>query len=510
MYNIRIYTHIYICIYTDKSKLSSVRYIYHTACLSHYTHTDCQYHISVMPLLHSLIQALVSSAVHSYSDCTDISSAALNLYTYGYPLVLMQATANVTNVHNTLQRYLTITPEDTLVVKPNVDTSYVQGFFDVSIGSYLINLPDHGTRYWLGEVLNGYSDTIGDPGSRTINGSSSILLLGPYGTTDNIHITDTTHIIKSNTNLVWLLGRIYQNGTAADQAIVRDLATNWTVTTYPYGTGNQPSSVNVTGPFYPSVPNATGVLPTVDAVAEYNPQFYYNMLSTLQCMNPPQFNDTPFIANMSESIGYVPCGSAALGSTFVNATNIDQCLPANFSTTATDHLKSLAIALSETPGNVVNGWTYVTDIGTYGTNYNLRAVIALIGLGANLPIDAVYLSTIRPMNGTVPYTITFNADELPPVQAFWSVTYYNAQSYLSANSINRYAVRSADPLVYHSNGSLTIYVQPNAPTNTTLQPNWLPSQSPSFILTLRLYNPLPQVINKTWIPPIITQQQAAA
>ena len=464
-------------------------------------------------MFQSLVQALVSSAIYQSNDqsqCTDILSSALNLYTYGYPLVLMTATANITHANNYLQRYLTITPNDREVVKPNVDTSYVQGFFDLSFGSYMINIPDHGQRYWLGEVLNGYSDTIGDPGSRTINGSSSILLLGPYGTTHNINITDTTHIIRSNTNLVWLLGRIYQNGTLADQEVVRDLATNWTVTTYPYGANNQPSSINVTGPFYPSVPNATGLLPTADTVAQINPYSYFSMLSTLQCMNPPQVNDTAFMSNVSESLGYVPCAAAAFGSAFVDTNVIDKCLPANFSIMATQHLESLAIALSQTAGNVVNGWTYITDIGTYGTDYNLRAVIALIGLGANLPIDAVYLSTIQPMNGTIPYTVTFNANELPPVLAFWSITYYTAQSYLSNNTFNRYAVRSADPLVYNANGSLTIYVQTDPPTNTTLQPNWLPSQSPSFLLTLRLYNPLPQVLNKTWTPPTITPQQAAA
>ncbi|KAJ2964965.1 hypothetical protein NQZ79_g215 [Umbelopsis isabellina] len=159
-----------------------------------------------------------------------------------------------------------------------------------------------------------------------------------------------------------------------------------------------------------------------------------------------------------------------------------------------------------------NGWpVYTSGIGAYGTDYVFRAVIALVALGANLAEDALYPSATQtgagiPLNASQAYSLTFQKGDFPPVGAFWSITYYTAQNYLQPNTANRYALRSADPFTYGSNGSLTLYVQPNAPSNSSLSNNWLPSQSNgTFTLTLRLYNPQQAVLNGSWVPPPIMQ-----
>ena len=78
----------------------------------------------------------------------------------------------------------------------------------------------------------------------------------------------------------------------------------------------------------------------------------------------------------------------------------------------------------------VNGWHYATNLGRYGTNYDLRAYITYVGLGANLPQDAIYPiasvdATGQPLDGLRNYVLHFDKGEQPPVKGFWSVTMYD-------------------------------------------------------------------------------------
>jgi hypothetical protein len=81
---------------------------------------------------------------------------------------------------------------------------------------------------------------------------------------------------------------------------------------------------------------------------------------------------------------------------------------------------------------VVNGWQMNTNtMGVYGNYYLKRAVVAQVGLGANLPEDAIYPLNVgdesgKPLDGTNKYTLHFNKDDVPPANAFWSVTLYDA------------------------------------------------------------------------------------
>lgn len=79
----------------------------------------------------------------------------------------------------------------------------------------------------------------------------------------------------------------------------------------------------------------------------------------------------------------------------------------------------------------VSDWSLLTDnIGTYGTTYRQRAVIALSGLGANLPADAVYPTAFndsngKPLDGASRYVLHFAKGNLPPANPFWSITMYD-------------------------------------------------------------------------------------
>ena len=170
-------------------------------------------------------------------------------------------------------------------------------------------------------------------------------------------------------------------------------------------------------------------------------------------------------------------------------------------------MERLEIASKES-GAPVNGWRVPSMVlGNFGTDYGTRAVVALVGLGANLPADAVYPSAFvdadgQPLNGAQRYVLRFEKGAEPPVNAFWSVTMYDAQSFFVENKINRYAISSWMPLQRNADGSIDVYIQNESPGKDK-EANWLPAPKGEFNVTMRMYWPRakdPSILDSTWKP----------
>jgi hypothetical protein len=154
-------------------------------------------------------------------------------------------------------------------------------------------------------------------------------------------------------------------------------------------------------------------------------------------------------------------------------------------------------------------------MGVYGNYYLKRAIIAMLGLGANQPEDAVYPINLadadgRPLVGERKYVLHFSKEELPPVDAFWSVTMYDEAGFQVANPLNRFAIGDRDELKYNADGSLDLYLQHESP-GSDKQSNWLPSPAKGKLgVTMRLYAPKAQILDGRWNPPAIKQVGVAA
>ena len=165
---------------------------------------------------------------------------------------------------------------------------------------------------------------------------------------------------------------------------------------------------------------------------------------------------------------------------------------------------------SENRGVVVNHWRVSFRTGNFGNNYLLRSAIAVHSLGNAIPEEAMFFHGFfdhegKKLNGNNQYIIHFEPNELPPVDAFWSVTLYNEDGYLVDNSINRYSLSDrSDGLQFNEDNSLDLYVQHKAP-NEDKQSNWLPSPKTEFTLTLRAYMPKTELLNLEWKIPAITR-----
>jgi hypothetical protein len=159
----------------------------------------------------------------------------------------------------------------------------------------------------------------------------------------------------------------------------------------------------------------------------------------------------------------------------------------------------------------INGWIYLgSSVGSWGTDYLLRALANMLGPGWNLPADAVYPASEKDpddkdYDGNNKYVLQFKKGEMPPVNGFWSLTMYDGDHFFVPNSLNRYTLSQRDKLVANDDGSVDIYLQADSPGKDK-EANWLPAPKAKFTVMLRMYWPKDgqvSILDGTWKPPPI-------
>jgi hypothetical protein len=231
---------------------------------------------------------------------------------------------------------------------------------------------------------------------------------------------------------------------------------------------------------------------------------FFAYAAELLKVNPPHITDQPIVAQLKK-IGIKP------GQSFDMA-KLDPAIRNALASAPQDAQKLMAWKMP-TLSRVANGWSMNTDtMGVYGNYYLKRAIVSQFGLGANLPEDAIYPlnladQTGKPLDGANKYTLHFDKDDIPPVNAFWSVTLYDPEGFQVANPLNRFAVSSWMPFKYNANGSLDLYFQNESP-GTDKEANWLPAPKGPFNLTMRLYAPKSEALTGKWNPPPVARVQS--
>jgi hypothetical protein len=433
--------------------------------------------------------------------------AGVEAVVYGLPLVIMDLTrAKTTNVAGVesfaapVNQFANVRefPDASFkdVVRANVDTLYSSAFLDLSKEPMVMSVPDTQGRYYLMPALDAWTNIIGSPGKRTTGTKAGTFAITGPGWTGTLPAGVSE--IKSPTNMVWIIGRTQTNGPE-DYAAVHAIQDGFKlVPLSAYGKPYTPPAGTVD-------PNVDMKTAPVDQLKAMSSTAFFSRLASLLKDNPPPASEAPILAKLA-AIGIVP------GEPF-DPSKLDPAVAKGLEQSLSAALEKLNAASKET-GAPVNGWRVPPMIlGNFGTEYGARAVVALIGLGANLPADAVYPSVFvdadgQPFDGANKYVIRFEKDSAPPVNAFWSVTMYNADSFFVANPINRYAVSSWMPLRKNADGSLEIYVQSESPGKDK-EANWLPAPaSGPFNMTMRMYWPkeqAPSVIDGSWKPPAVTK-----
>lgn len=424
-------------------------------------------------------------------------------YLYFYPLLTMHTTMRQTTNLPADQKpgfgptnrfsHIRAYPDANFraVVRPNFDTLYSSAWLDLRAEPVIISAPDTSGRYYLLPMLDMWSDVFASPGWRTSGTAAqhyAIVAPGWRGSTPN-----GIPRIDAPTSRVWIIGRIKTDGPN-DYSTVQTLQDALTIT--PMSQWGK-ESVTVNENIDPAVDMTT---PPLDTVNHMPAPVYFSTAAELLKEYKPHLTDTAILQRL-ERIGF------EVGKSF-NMAELDSVICEHLQRGAQDALALMASKV-KSMGRPVNGWAMNTDsMGVYGNYYLKRAIVAMVGLGANQPEDAIYPLCFadaegKPLQGEHNYVLHFSKDELPPAQAFWSVTMYDTDGFQVANALNRFAISSWMPLRYNSDGSLDLYIQ-HADPGAERTSNWLPSPARGVLgVTMRLYAPESRALNGDWNPPAI-------
>lgn len=377
------------------------------------------------------------------------------------------------------------------VVRPNFDTLYSNGWLDLTKEPVIVSMPNTDGRYYLLPMIDMWTNVFAVPGKRTSGTTSLDIAVVP----PNWRGTLPTGLerIEAPTAYVWIIGRTQTNGPE-DYKEVHKVQAGYKMTPLSqWGKTRQPIEAIIDS----TVDMKTDPLVQVNSMSAAK---YFGYAAELIKLHPPHKTDWSIIARMKR-IGMEP------GKTFAFDT-LSPEIQAGLNRAAGDGLGLMKKKLP-TLAKIVNGWQMNTDtIGVYGNYYLKRAIVTMVGLGANQPEDAIYPLAIndadgQPLDGANNYVIHFEKNEFPPVNAFWSITMYDAEGYQIANPINRFAIGDRDKLKYNADGSLDIYIQSGSPGKDK-DSNWLPSPKEGALgVTMRLYAPKLEALDGRWAPPTI-------
>jgi hypothetical protein len=387
------------------------------------------------------------------------------------------------------------TYKDTAIVTPNSDTPYSMLWVDLRAEPMVISVPAVAKhRYYSVQLIDGNTYNYGYIGSRaTGSDPGDYLVVGPDWK------GETPAGIK----------KVFSSTTPFSLAVFR---------TQLFSPGDMPNVEKVQAG-YKAEPlsaflkqSAPAAAPKIDFLpassAGVKDNFYDYLAFALQLVPPsPEAND---IRAKLASIGIGP------GKTF------------EFKDLSPEHKAAVLLGMKEGDEKVtqflasgikkVNGWgigSFFGDRAFYKGDWLRRAGAAKGGIYGNDAVEATYPMTRVDAAGETldgskhNYTITFPAGQLPPVNAFWSVTMYDGKSQLLIeNPINRYLINSPmlSGMKKNADGSLTLYIQKDSPGKAN-EANWLPAPNGTIYLVMRLYWPKetpPSILppgDGTWKPP---------
>jgi len=465
-------------------------------------------HLMLSALALVCMPCLGTTSVRAAEPITEQEAHAISVdaYIYFYPLLSMDVTRRqFTNVEpgrefgkgpmNMFVNVPEYPPADFKgVVRSNFDTLYSIAWLDLTREPLVVSVPDTAGRFYLLPMLDMWTDVFASPGWRTTGTAAGNFLVTPPGWSGTV--PDGLTRLAAPTPYLWVIGRTKTDGPADYDAVHR-IQAGYTVTPLSrWGKSAEPVTVTID----PSVDMKTPPKIQVDTMPAVK---YFSYAAELLKLHPPHDTDQPIIARIKR-IGIEP------GKSF----DFDKLDPAvkKALESAPDDAQQLMKWKMATLARVVNGWSMNTDtMGVYGNYYLKRAIVTQVGLGANLPEDAIYPlnlgdDTGKPLDGANRYIIHFDKWTMPPASAFWSITLYDSEGFQVGNSLNRFAVASWMPFKTNADGSLDIYFQNESPGKDT-EANWLPAPKESFNLTMRLYGPKSEALTGKWNPPAVKKVQ---
>ncbi len=429
------------------------------------------------------------------ADADAVWELVAEAYTYAFPLVLTDATRTLsTNTDGTVQGRAPINQINHVkkladasfrtVVTPNVDTVYSQAWLDIGAEPMIYVLPET-DRFCNVQVLDAWTNT-----AAVLDGAGAyaIALPGWEG-----ELPEGVTRVDVPTSAVWTIARVLLSGSEdlPNVYAIQEQMRLLPLSAYAAG-GDYAAPAGTYSSEIEYVP--------VNRVLSMTPAEFFNTANALMQINPPAEADAPLM----EKLAAINVGA---GMTF-DASILGEDAAERW----TQMLKELRAAFSAESARYaqkLGQWIYFgRPIGDFGTAYTYRAMVALVGLGANTVDVAIYPKTGVDETGaalTGEKTYVLHFETLPPTLegGFWSVTAYNEENFLIDNPIDRYCVNDRSDFALNEDGTLDIILSKEAPEDTS---NWLPVSDEEFHLFMRVYLPDMAALD-TWQAPVIRVQE---
>ena len=419
-------------------------------------------------------------------------------YTYGYPLnefnLVRKADLKLSAPLNVLANAQQLaTPAAQGVVAPNTDTLYSLAQIDLGKGPVVLKVPemDHGLfnpRYWTFEFVEPYTNVVGYIGSRLNGSAGGTWALEWDGAKSKKALPKGVKRFKSSARRLWVIGRTLVSGKQ-DEAKAKKLMAQYRLGTLAALTAGK------------ALTKPRNLTPGRPKTVEPPGLGFLDLLSAGMTEDPPPARDAAIVARM-RNFGI---GAGLKPSTAGLPAPVLEGLAAGVDAAAASlPIEARLPILTQAKEN--GGWYNPSSkVGIFGTDYAMRARVALVGLGINTVEESTYPTALTDsagdmLNGANSYRMVFKRGKLPPVKGFWSVTMYDSSGYLVPNAAKIYAVGPDHPgMITRKDGSVVIVVQKSKPTEKDV--NWLPSPEAGFRLNMRLYVPSKSILNGTWKPP---------
>lgn len=385
------------------------------------------------------------------------------------------------------------TPADTAVQTPNSDTPYSMLGLDLRTEPIVLTVPPiEKERYFSIQFIDAYTFDFHYVGSRTTgNGGGTYLVAGPDW--DGEKPAGVDEVIRSETQFVLAIYRT-QLFNPGDIDTVKKVQAGYRA---------EPLSAFL-GQAAPTAAPPVDFITPLSASAERSSPEFFNILNFLLQYTPTVPSETELMATFAK----VGIGAGKTIDVDALPPDMRDALAGGMGDAwaELEALQKRIHAGEVTSGELFGTRAYLKD------NYLYRMAGAALGIYGNSKEEATYPvyaldAAGQPLDGANRYTVRFDADDLPPVNAFWSLTMYEMpQSLLVANPIDRYLLNSSmlPQFVRDADGGITFYVQNQSP-GTGKEPNWLPAPKGPFAIAMRLYWPMEAAIDGSWKAPPVTK-----
>ena len=384
-----------------------------------------------------------------------------------------------------------VDPAERAIACPNQDVVYGLGVLALDVSPVVIQVPDFGKRFWVYQIVNLRTDSFAPLGAMHGTKPGFYLLTGPKWKGEVPK--GITKVFRSSTNTGLVAPRIFQDDTEEDKRAIQSVLES--IAMYPLsefdGTMKRIE--------WRKLPRLPGPPPQEEETKWVVPEKFVDELKVVLADAPPLRGEE---ARYAQALAVV------------SAANKDPKIKQAMTEGAKEADEKLVKPLFQFRNYgqpLPHNWTTISNEARFGTDYFTRTAVAKSNILVNAPEETKYFyqdldAAGARLNSANRYTVIFAKGGTPPVNGFWSLSIYNEHHFFVANEINRFSVGTKNKgLKTAADGSLTIYVQAEAPKDPDQRANWLPAPKGDFSLYVRAYWPKKAVTDGSWTPPAVVK-----